>query len=60
LTSHSWPDCFIVLFYKSEVSHVFNLILSNQKEFNLALEKTFQKEIDDIVVIRHKRVQPAG
>jgi flagellar export protein FliJ len=26
-----------------------------EKEFKLALEKTFQKEIDDIVVIRHKR-----
>ena len=26
-----------------------------QKEFNLALEKTFQKEIDDIVVLRHNR-----
>ena len=25
-----------------------------EKEFNVALEKTFQKEIDDIVVIRHK------
>jgi flagellar export protein FliJ len=27
-----------------------------QKEFNQALEKTFQKEIDDIVVLRHKRM----
>jgi len=26
-----------------------------EKEFKLALEKTFQKEIDDIVVLRHKR-----
>ena len=27
-----------------------------EKAFNLALEKTFQKEIDDIVVLRHKRI----
>jgi flagellar export protein FliJ len=27
-----------------------------EKEFNLAVEKAFQKEIDDIVVIRHKRL----
>jgi len=26
-----------------------------QKEFNLAVDKAFQKEIDDLVVIRHKR-----
>jgi len=26
------------------------------KEFNVAMEKAFQKEIDDIVVLRHKRV----
>ena len=26
-----------------------------ENEFNLALEKTFQKEIDDIVITRHKR-----
>ena len=27
-----------------------------EKEFKVILEKTFQKEIDDIVVIRHKRM----
>jgi flagellar FliJ protein len=27
-----------------------------EKEFNRAMEKAFQKEIDDIVVIRHKRM----
>jgi len=27
-----------------------------EKEFNMAMEKAFQKEIDDIVVIRHKRI----
>ncbi|MDR0311849.1 MAG: flagellar export protein FliJ [Acidobacteriota bacterium] len=26
-----------------------------EKEFKLALDKTFQKEIDDLVVLRHKR-----
>jgi len=26
-----------------------------EKEFKVAMEKTFQKEIDDIVVLRHKR-----
>ena len=26
-----------------------------EKEFNMAMEKAFQKEVDDIVVIRHKR-----
>ena len=28
-----------------------------EKEFKLALEKTFQKEIDDIVVLRHSHKQ---
>jgi flagellar export protein FliJ len=26
------------------------------KEFHLALEKTFQKEIDDLVILRHNRM----
>jgi len=26
------------------------------KEFNVAMDRTFQKEIDDIVVLRHKRM----